>query len=193
MNELFWSCLIGGIVFSILSLVAGDIFEHGLDHVTGSLGEHLEFLNPTTIVSAIATFGGAGVLLMEYSSLAGAPLVALAGLIAVGVAIGLHFVYIRPMRRGENSVAFSMADFPGMIGSVTIAIPSNGYGEVMMRVGAGNTNQIAASHDGRPIRAGEPVVVVEVRDDTLFVVPLDEGDRLPPVSPIAPREHERIT
>jgi len=44
----------------------------------------------------------------------------------------------------------------------------------MVKIGHANTNQIAASFDGEPLRAGERVVIVEVRDDTLLVSRLDE-------------------
>jgi hypothetical protein len=176
MAEVYWSCLIGGIVFAVITFLAGDIFDHAMDGIGHSMGvDHLDFLNPTTLVSALTSFGGAGVLLSEYTSVDGLPGAILSAAFAIGLGIGLHFLYVRPMRRGENSVAFSMKDFPGLIGSVTIAIPARGYGEVMIRIGAGNTNQIAASFDGRPIAAGLQVVVVEVREDTLMVTPLDDG------------------
>jgi membrane protein implicated in regulation of membrane protease activity len=187
MVEVYWSCLIGGIVFAIISFVAGDLFEHGLDSIGHSIGtDHLDILNPTTIVGALTTFGGAGILLDEYTALAGTAAIVMAASIAVTLGIILHFVWVRPMRRGENSVAFSMSDFPGQIGSVTIAIPTRGYGEVMIRIGAGNTNQIAASFDGRPIGAGRQVVVIEVRDDTLLVTPFDDGNVDVPHMPVAP-------
>jgi membrane protein implicated in regulation of membrane protease activity len=192
MVEVYWSCLIGGIVFSIISIVAGDAFDHGLDgagHGIGhGLSDHFDFLNPTTVVSAITTFGGAGILLAEYTPLAHGSTAIIAGAAAISLGIILHFLYVRPMRRSENSVAFSMLDFPGQIGQVTIAIPAHGYGEVMIRIGAGNTNQIAASFDSRPIGAGQQVVVVEVRDGALFVTPIDDGNaelEVPPVKPVA--------
>lgn len=175
MIEVFWGCLIGGIVFSIVMLIAGDLFDHGLDHVGHGLGgDHLDFLNPTTIVGAVTAFGGAGILFTEYTSISSTTIGVLSACSAIVLAIGLHFAYVRPMRRGENSVAFSMRDFPGQIGSVTIPIPSKGYGEVLIRIGAGNTNQIAASYDGRPMHAGQQVVVIEVHDDTLWVSPFDD-------------------
>jgi membrane protein implicated in regulation of membrane protease activity len=189
MIEVYWSCLIGGIVFAIISFIAGDVFHHGLDNLHGGFGDHLDFLNPTTLVSAIAAFGGAGILLNEYTTLAPGSSIVLASCISIALSIALHFVYVRPMRRGENSVAFSMRDFPGQVGQVTVSIPAAGYGEVMIRIGAGNTNQIAASFDGSPIRNGARVVVIEVRDDTLLVSPFDDDtDEVAP-PPRIPRAH----
>lgn len=187
MVDVYWACLIGGIVFAVITFIAGDIFDHGMDGIAHSVGiDHLDFLNPTTLVSALTTFGGAGILLSEYTSVVGFPGVVISAAVAISLGIGLHFLYVRPMRRSENSVAFSMRDFPGQIGSVTISIPSHGYGEVMIRIGAGNTNQIAASFDGRAIAAGQQVVVVEVRDDTLMVTPLDDGGIEEAVAPVQP-------
>lgn len=193
MVDVYWGCLIGGVVFAVITFLAGDYFDHAMDGIGHSFGfDHLDFLNPTTLVSALTTFGGAGVLLSEYTSVAPFGGIVLSAAFAIALGIGLHFLYVRPMRRIENSVAFSMRDFPGLIGSVTISIPARGYGEVMIRIGAGNTNQIAASIEGRPIRAGQQIVVVEVRDDTLLVTPLDDGgidDAPPPKAPYATMAH----
>lgn len=188
MVDVYWACLIGGIVFAVITFIAGDLFDHAMDGIGHAVGfDHLDFLNPTTLVSALTTFGGAGVLLSEYTAISGAASAISAAAIAISLGIGLHFLYVRPMRRSENSVGFSMRDFPGMIGSVSIAIPARGYGEVIVRIGAGNTNQIAASFDGRPIASGTPVVIVEVRDDTLMVTPIDDGGNEPAPLPKAPR------
>ncbi|MNR55843.1 hypothetical protein D3C85_1763010 [compost metagenome] len=77
------------------------------------------------------------------------------------------------MRQSENSTAFSMRELTGKIAEVTVPIPQHGYGEVMVKVGAGFTNQIAASLDGTWLVSGSRVVIVEVKEDVLFVALLE--------------------
>lgn len=40
---------------------------------------------------------------------------------------------------------------------------------MLIKIGAGNTNQIAASSDGEDIPAGTRVVVAEIKDGVLYV------------------------
>jgi membrane protein implicated in regulation of membrane protease activity len=174
MIEIFWGCLIGGALFAVVSLVAGDVFNHGLDSITDALSfDHLDFLHPTTIASAVTTFGGVGVLLARYTSLQTVPMLSVAIAVSLMIAVALHFVYVKPMRNSENSVGFSMREFTGQIGRITIPIPATGYGEVMIRMGAGNSCQVAASHDGEWIPAGTQVVVVDVIENVLYVSRFD--------------------
>ena len=47
------------------------------------------------------------------------------------------FLYIRPMERSENSSGYSMNELTGLIGEVLVPIPVVGFGEVMVKAGAG--------------------------------------------------------
>lgn len=176
MLEFFWGCLIGGAVFAIFQVLAGDLFHHGLDSHPGGLdGHHLDWLDPASIVGGIASFGGAGVLLIRYSDLPTAGVIAAAVAAALLISAALHFLYVKPMRNSENSIGFSMNEYVGMIGEVTIPIPGKGCGEVMVRMGASNTCQIATSFDAEWIATGRRVVVVEAHSDLLVVSPYEEG------------------
>jgi membrane-bound ClpP family serine protease len=62
----------------------------------------------------------------------------------------------------------------GKLGEVITPIPQDGYGEILLKVGAGITNEIAGSYDGIEIEAGVRVVVVEVEDSVLYVSKFDE-------------------
>ncbi|MNR50833.1 putative membrane protein YuaF [compost metagenome] len=83
------------------------------------------------------------------------------------------FVYIKPMKKSENSISYSVGSLPGSIGEVSITIPSKGSGEVIIKVGAGLTNHIAESIDNVEIKNGEKIVVVDVKDKILFVSKLN--------------------
>lgn len=172
MLDVYWICLIGGLVFSVLTLLFGDLLDgafEGFDALDG-----LVLLDPLSLVGGVTVFGGAGVVLTETTDLGAGTGAALAALIGLGLAVAMHFVYVRPMKRSENSTGFSMREYHGKLGEVITAIPPEGYGEVMVRMGASNTFRTAASFDGAPIPSGTRIVVVEIHDGDLLVTPFDE-------------------
>lgn len=192
MTTLYWICLVGGLVFSVLAVFLGDVFDGLLDGLDGAFdGVDLHgALDSLSLVAGLTVFGGAGVLLDAYTGLGPASGALLAAVIGVALAVLMHVAYVKPMKRSENSTAFSMREYAGKIGEVNTAIPARGYGEVLVRMGASVTFQPAASFDGTPLPTGTAVVVVEVHPDgTLHVARLeDEPDGLLPLpTAAAPR------
>jgi len=175
LEAFFLGCLALGSMLALVSLVFGDGFAGGwLDFL--SIDAHHLF-HPVVLAGGITVFGGAGILLRRYSDLPAAGIYAAAVAIAAVVGAGMYFVYVRPMKRSESSIGFSMAELAGKRAEVLVPIPPAGFGEVLVRAGAGRTNQIAASFDGVSLPAGAKVVVVDVKDDTLYVSRIDpKGD-----------------
>lgn len=174
MEQLFWACLAGGVLFAIVTVIFGDVISNAVDGILDFMSvDSTPVLRPMVIVSFITAFGGAGLLLLRYTPLAGAWAVLLAVPAALAIAAVVFVTYVRPMENSENSTSFSIRDLTGRIAEVLVPIPAKGYGEVLVRSGAGNTNQIAASFDGEELEAGARVVVVDIREDTLLVSRLD--------------------
>ncbi|WP_424765892.1 protease [Paenibacillus sp. sgz302251] len=170
MEALFMACLIGGILYAVVSVVFGDWLGQVLDGALEFLSlDGPTWFSPTSFVGGITAFGGAGLLLYRYSAFGMTAILFFSLLIAIVAGAGVFFLYIRPMEESENSIAFSIHGLSGVLAEVLVPIPASGYGEVMVKVGAGFTNQIAASFDGIAIAGGAKVVVVEVKDDTLYV------------------------
>jgi membrane protein implicated in regulation of membrane protease activity len=182
MLDVYWICLAGGLVFSVLTLLAGDLLDGVLDGFDALDG--FDLLDPLSIVGGVTVFGGAGVVISESTDLAPGTGAALAALIGLALAVAMHFVWVRPMKRSENSTGFSLREYHGKLGEVTTAIPAGGWGEVIVKMGASTTFRTAASFEGTPIPRGTRVVVVEVRDGDLFVTPFDE---LTPVDDVPAR------
>lgn len=182
MEALFWTCLIGGIVYAVVTFVFGDFLGDALDGMLDSLPDGLGWLNPMTIVGGITVFGGAGLMLDRYADLSAGLVAAVALAAAVVIGAGVHFFYVRPMRATESSTGYSVEEMSGKLAEVLVPIPADGYGEVMIRMGAaGVTNRTAASFDGVPVEAGAQVVVVEVKDGTLYVSRLDDDFMTRPI------------
>ncbi len=167
MEQLFWGCLAFGVLFTLVTVVLGDLVSSALDGALDFLS--LDFLNPTVLAVGITVFGGAGIMLVQYTAipalLAAVAAVAIAGVI--GFLVGRY--YVKPMKNTENSTAYTMKGLSGRLGEVITSIPTGGCGEVLVKVGAGNSNHIAESFDGSAIQAGNRVVVVDVRDGVLYV------------------------
>lgn len=171
MEALFWGCFVGGALFAVISSLLGDLLGSWLDGVFDFLS--VDFLKPIITASAITSFGGAGILLDRYTGLGAAGVVILAIVAAVLLSAVVYFAYVRPMDNSENSTGFSESELPGKVGEVTVPIPAQGYGEVMVKLVGGNTLHIASSWDRKEISAGTVVVVIETtKDGTVQVTEL---------------------
>jgi hypothetical protein len=62
-----------------------------------------------------------------------------------------------------------MAGLRGAHGEVTVAIPDNGVGEIMLTAGGERTTHIARSADGRSIPAGTEVVITNPLGQSVVV------------------------
>lgn len=170
MLELYWGCLIFGVIFATLTILFGDLLD---SHFDGSFHafslDHAEWLQPTVIIGGITIFGGTGVMLTRYTGLADSLVILFSLLGAIVLSVLLYFLYIKPMKNCENSSGFFMKDLIGRTGEVITPIPVTGCGEILIKAGAGNTNQIAASHDNIELSIGTQVVVIDVREKVLYV------------------------
>ncbi|MGZ4032571.1 MAG: protease [Tumebacillaceae bacterium] len=174
MQELYWGCLVGGVLFTLVTVLIGDVFGHFLHGLFGALSFDSHVLQPVVVVGGITVFGGAGVLLTQYTSIGSSFIVLLSLLSAIILSIPVYFFYVKPMQQSENSTGFSMQEIVGRLGEVTVPVPVKGYGEVLVKMGAGHTNQIAASFEGVAIEAGVRVVIVEVKDHAVYVSRYEE-------------------
>lgn len=170
MLELYFGFLIFGVIFAFITVIFDDVLGNLLDGVFDALAiDGLDFFNPMVIVGGLTVFGGAGIMLTKNTTLASGVVFIIAILLAIIISILVYFFYVKPMQNSENSTAYSIQELSGKIAEVITSIPKDGYGEVLVKVGASNTNQIAASFENDAIHTGVRVVVVEVKDSVLYV------------------------
>lgn len=169
MQEVYLGCLVGGIIFAVITILFGDIIDNILDS--------FDFVDTTVIVTGITIFGGTGILLNTYTSWKTIFVLLLTIIITMLLSTLLFFLYIKPMKSCENSIAFSTKDFIGKVGEVTVPISRKGFGEIILKIGAGNTNQIAASYDEEEYSTGSKVIVTKVNAGTLYVSRYQEEDQ----------------
>jgi membrane protein implicated in regulation of membrane protease activity len=178
MLELYWGCLIFGVIFAIVTVLFGDLLDSTSDGFLQVFSlDHLVWLEPTVVVGGVTILGGTGVLLTRYTKFTDSVVIIFSLLAAAMLSVLVYFVYIKPMKNCENSTGFFIKDLIGKTGEVMIPVPAIGCGEVMIRIGAGNTNQIAASKDKQEIPAGTQIVVVDISDGILYVSYYKEQDK----------------
>ncbi|MFM1653710.1 NfeD family protein [Brevibacillus sp. B_LB10_24] len=161
---LFLVCVGIGLIYACINLLFGDTTSH-VPHF------EVPLLQPLSLMSGLTSFGGCGYLLYRWTALS-LPSVFL-GAAAAGIAITVisYFIWVKPMKDAEVSTGYSLQQLTGKIGEVLTAIPENGLGEVVIPMITGTTNHMAASMDQVSIPEGTRVVVVEVKDHVLYVVP----------------------
>jgi len=172
MEALYLGCLVGGVLFALVTVILGDLVSNALDGLLDFMS--VDFLKPTVIASAVTVFGGAGILLTRYSGLNNVPNMLFAILIAIFISMTVFYLYVKPMENSENSTGYSIQDLIGRIGEITISLPALGYGEVMVKVGAGNVLHIAASLEQQELFAGTRVVIVSEVDGVLHVTEFED-------------------
>lgn len=169
--NIYWGCLFGGLFFALVTVIFGDLLGDVLDGAFHSFSiGHLDFLQPMVLVSGITVFGGTGVILTRYTLLDSRQIGAISLIVAVLLSVLIYFAYVKPMKNSENSTAYSMQDLVGLTGDVSTAIPAKGYGEVILKIGAGRSNHIAASQYEEELPTGTPIFVTKVERSVVFVV-----------------------
>ncbi|WP_379133254.1 protease [Paenibacillus sp. sgz500958] len=172
MEALYLGCLALGVIFAVVSLLVGDLIGDalgGMFHIVS-----IDFLSPTVIAGAVTVFGGAGILLTRYTELENGAVIVLSLLTASFMGVVMYLGFVRPMEKSEVSTGFSMTDLPGKLGEVMVPVPAMGFGEIMVKFGAGHSLHTAASFDQVLIPAGCKVVVVDVKEGVALVSEFEE-------------------
>lgn len=162
MYGIYFYCLVVGAFLSIIFLLFDELI---------SLPEPFNLL---VLASFITIVGGSGLILSGFVSFP------LEWVLTVSIFIGIlltgtfYFIYLKPMRESENSVAFSMQDLVGSFGEMLSSVQENGYGEVLIHFGASYINQIVASTSGNMIVKGARVRIDSVKEGILYVSAVKE-------------------
>ncbi|UFJ39716.1 NfeD family protein [Brevibacillus humidisoli] len=165
LDTLFVACIGFALLYAFITLFLGDVAGDFLDSLD------IPMLQPLTLISGIAAFGGTGFLLKRLTDFSDLLIIALAVIGGAVISLAAYFIWIEPMKDAETSTGFSMADLIGRSGEVLTTIPAEGVGEVLITMVNGTTNHVAASLQGEAIAEGTQIRVAEVQDHVLYVVP----------------------
>jgi hypothetical protein len=167
-----------GFVILLVMLVMGDI--GGADHeVSAHEGvlEHAESIDPggpsvfsVRIMAAFLTAFGVGGVVGRYYALSH-PAASGVGVVAGIVMAGIVYQFAKMLYLQQASSEVHVATLLGRTAEVSVAIPANGVGQVALVASGERMEHLARSVGGVAVPRGTPVVVKELRGDSLIVAP----------------------
>ncbi len=182
--DFFLICFAVGLSFSVISFLAGSLHLHW-PHVHFHAGGHgarvgrgAGPVNVSTVAAFLAWFGGAGYLLLHYSSVWF--VMVLAAAVVCGL-IGASIVFLflaKVLMRGEAALDPADYDMVGVLGKVSSGIRPAGTGELIFSQAGSRRAAPARSEDGVEIPKGADVVVTRYERGIAYVRPWEELERL---------------
>ncbi|MCJ8009048.1 NfeD family protein [Lederbergia wuyishanensis] len=148
---------------TILYLFFGDVLE--------GMGEATDFLNPVLILAFITFFSAGGYILEKATALNSFLIIAIAAVISALLDVLLNVFVLVPMKSAEQSLSYTEKSLEGRVGKAIISIPKEGFGEVVIESYSGMISKPAASFEDVPIPEGSEVLVIEVKNGVLYVMP----------------------
>src|SRR5688572_32733285 len=164
-----------GFVFLLVMLFVGELFGgdhdiggHDADfgHAEGDLGGPSVF--SSRIMAAFITAFGVGGVVARYYELSH-PAASGVGILAGAVMAGLVYQFAKILYSQQASSELQMTRLVGRSAEVTVAIPSEGVGQISLNVGGERTEHVARSKDGRAVARGAQVVVTALGGDSVVV------------------------
>jgi membrane protein implicated in regulation of membrane protease activity len=162
-----------GFVFLLVMLFVGEVFggdhdagAHDVGHIDGDLGGPSVF--SSRIMAAFITAFGVGGVVARYYELSH-PAASGVGILAGAVMAGLVYQFAKILYSQQASSELQMTRLVGQLAEVSVAIPSNGVGQISVSVAGERTEHVARSKDGRAVSRGTEVVVTALRGDSVVV------------------------
>ncbi|MFH8804548.1 hypothetical protein ACH4F6_34140 [Streptomyces sp. NPDC017936] len=159
---------IAGLVLLALSLVFDGVVEGVLDGIGGELDG---FLSLPVIAGFVSALGFTGALVLETTG-TGAGVATGAGVVMGVVVAWLTWRFSRALTRDGAAPAPRGEDLTGTSGSVVTAIPTGGYGEVLLYL-AGQPVKYAAKAAAPVARGTEVWVECVLSPTAVSVRPVD--------------------
>ncbi|MFE8697899.1 hypothetical protein ACFYKT_16280 [Cytobacillus sp. FJAT-53684] len=150
----------------ILYLFFGDMVE-GLSEATG-------FLNPVLVLAFLTFLSAIGYLLESLTGMNSLIIIVIAAIASLILDTLLNVFVLIPLANTEESLVYTEDSLKGRIASVIIPIPKDGFGEILIESISGRISKPAASFDNTIIEEGRKVLVIDVKDGVLYVVPRNE-------------------
>lgn len=174
-------CLVVGLLFAIISAVAGHLFggDHGGDVGTGGHAEAgfdhtglpgISFFSPTVLASFVTAFGAFGLIFTKIpatrSVWTSAPLATISG---AGIAAVTFWFFNAMFQKTQSSSESQLATVVGMTASVVSPIPENGMGEIAYVQASTRYTAPARAEGNVAIAAGQPVKITRIVGTQFYV------------------------
>lgn len=174
-------CLVVGLLFTIISAIAGHFFgdtdggdvgtgghaEAGFDH-SGVPG--LSFFSPTVLASFVTAFGAFGMIFSKIDATssvwASAPLSIVGGGLVACVVL---WMFNTMFKKTQSSSESRVATLVGQTASIVTPIPENGVGEIAYVQSGARYTAPARAERGHSIAAGQPVKITRIVGAQFYV------------------------
>ena len=164
----FGISLLAGGGLLLLTLVLDDIFSGILGAI--HLGFDVAGVSPTPMLLGFVAMFGVGGLFGLHGLGAGVGVATLAGIIAGILGSVVVFAAFKILKQAESSDTFSLEEMIGSTGRVSVGIPANRFGTVLISF-AGGSHNLTATADAE-IPPGRTVKVVGVAGSNIIVAPV---------------------
>jgi membrane-bound ClpP family serine protease len=161
----FGACLLFGGGLLLLTLIVDDIFGGLLGAI--HIGFDVAGVSPTPMLLGFIAMFGVGGLFGLHSLNAGPGGATVVGVISGLIGAGVVFGAFKALRSAESTETFSLQDMIGSTGRISVGIPANKFGSVLISF-AGASHNLTATADVE-IPAGHDVKVIAVAGTNLVV------------------------
>ena len=161
----FGACLLFGGGLLLLTLIVDDIFGGLLGAI--HVGFDVAGVSPTPMLLGFIAMFGVGGLFGLHSLNAGPGGGTVVGVISGLIGAGVVFGAFKALRSAESTETFSLQDMIGSTARVSVGIPANKFGSVLISF-AGASHNLTATADVE-IPAGHEVKVIAVAGTNLVV------------------------
>lgn len=169
---------VGGFILLVISLLIGELAEHGGDivhqfgdHDMGHGVEHghggPSFFSFRIIAALVTGFGGAGAI-ARYHELS----YVLSSLIGIVSGFALAFVVysiVKFLYTQQATSGHALTELVGKTAKVSVGIPEGAAGEITLTYKGATVSQPARSEDGKAVKNGEIVTIKSVVGDTVVI------------------------
>ena len=174
-------CLVVGLLFTLISAVAGHFFGsgHGGEVGTGGHAEAgfdssgvpgLAFFSPTVMSILVTAFGAFGLIFSKIDATQSPWLSAPLALAGGGIVAGGAFLFFNTMfKKTQSSSESNVASLVGLTASIITPIPENGVGEIAYVQGGSRYTAPARTENGRPVAAGRSVKISRIAGTQFYV------------------------
>lgn len=174
-------CLVVGLLFTLISAVAGHMFggHDGGDIGTGGHAEAgfddsgipgISFFSPLVMACFLTAFGGFGIVFSGIKATENIWLSApLSIACALGFAVVVLWVFNAVFTRTQSSSESRVATLVGQVAATISPIPENGVGEIAYVQGGTRYTAPARCEKGKPVPTGQTVKITRVVGTQFYV------------------------
>jgi membrane protein implicated in regulation of membrane protease activity len=167
-----------GLVLLLVMLLVGEVFgDHDVSH---DVGGHIDsdvggpsVLSLRIMASFLTAFGVGGVVGRYYGL--SHPVSSGIGLVAGVVLAGIVYQFAKLLYAQQASSEIRMTGLVGATAEVSVAIPANGVGQVVLSYAGERSEHIARAADGRALPRGVMVRITNVGGDSVTVAPVESA------------------